>query len=160
MSGTRGLLSRYHLGSCGLGSVVKLNRRFERRFWRTVEGLRAEARKAWFFRPRKVGLQFQLRLPREADSPSASVLCSQTTAGGAPLVVKHLSSREHGYPYPLPDSLTHSLLPSEQVLAKILGNELGNREGLSFSSNLTTLLYSLIHSLLSLLTPAKQGSKE
>ena len=28
----------------------------------TVEGLRAEARKAWSFRPRKVGPQFQLRL--------------------------------------------------------------------------------------------------
>ena len=59
-----------------------------------VEGLRAEARKAWFFRPRKVGPQFQLRLPREADLPSAPVLCSQTTAGGAPLVVNiwHLAN--------------------------------------------------------------------
>ena len=53
----------------------------------TVRGLRAEARNAWFFRPRKGGPQFQLRLPREADSPSAPVLCSQTTSGGAPLVV-------------------------------------------------------------------------
>ena len=33
-----------------------------------VEGLRAEARKAWSFRPRKVEPQFQLRLPWKADS--------------------------------------------------------------------------------------------
>ena len=31
----------------------------------TVGGLRAEARNAWFFRPRKGGPQFQLRLPRK-----------------------------------------------------------------------------------------------
>ena len=70
----------------------------------TVEGLRAEARKAWFFRPRKVGPQFQLRLPREADSPSAPVLCSQTTAGGAPLVVNicHLANMA---------TLIHCLIP-------------------------------------------------
>ena len=52
-----------------------------------VGGLRVEARNAWFFRPRKGGPQFQLRLPREADSPSAPVLCGQTTSGRAPLVV-------------------------------------------------------------------------
>ena len=70
----------------------------------TVEGLRAEARKAWFFRPRKVGPQFQLRLPREADSPSAPVLCSRTTAGGAPLVVNicHLANMA---------TLIHCLIP-------------------------------------------------
>ena len=64
-----------------------------------------------FSDPEKGGPQFQLRLPREADSPSAPVLCSQTTSGGAPLVVNILSCREHDYPYPLPDSLTHTLLP-------------------------------------------------
>ena len=70
----------------------------------TVEGLRAEARQAWFFRPRKVGPQFQLRLPREADLPSAPVLCSQTTAGGAPLVVNicHLANMA---------TLIHCLIP-------------------------------------------------
>ena len=70
----------------------------------SVEGLRAEARKAWFFRPRKVGPQFQLRLPREADSPSAPVLCSQTTARGAPLVVNicHLANMA---------TLIHCLIP-------------------------------------------------
>ena len=70
----------------------------------TVGGLRAEARNAWFFRPRKGGPQFQLRLPREADSPSAPVLCSQTTSGGAPLVVNicHVASMT---------TLTHCLIP-------------------------------------------------
>ena len=60
----------------------------------TVGSLRDEARNVWFFRPRKVGPQFQLRLPRKADSPSAPVLCSQTTSGRAPLVVNvcHLAN--------------------------------------------------------------------
>ena len=70
----------------------------------TVGGLRAEARNAWFFRPRKVGPQFQLRLPREADSPSAPVLCSQTTSGRAPLAVNicHLANMT---------ALIHCLIP-------------------------------------------------
>ena len=70
----------------------------------TVGGLRAEARNAWFFRPRKVWPQFQLRLPREADSPSAPVLCSQTTSGRAPLVVNicHLANMT---------TLIHCLIP-------------------------------------------------
>ena len=70
----------------------------------TLGGLRAEARNAWFLRPRKVGPQFQQRLPREADSPSAPVLCSQTTSGGATLVVNvcHLANMT---------TLIHCLIP-------------------------------------------------
>ena len=128
---------------CQVGSI------FENLAAAAVGSLRAEARNAWFVRPRKVEPQFQLRLPREADSPSAPVLCSQTTSGG-PARCKHLSSREHDYLYALPDSLTHS---------KMLGNELGKREGWSISSKLTTLLYYLIHSLLSFLAGVSKDKR-
>ena len=45
------------------------------------------SQKCLVFPTPKRGAAVSLRLPREADSPSASALCSQTTSGRTPLVV-------------------------------------------------------------------------